>query len=179
MKQNNSRYAQAISKIINKLKSSSGFQREKYISKVKKQFKLDENEKWVVTKLRMILFRMEMDFELFQIQKPTKTRRLMLKEIKSPKETILIKAVGMKESKGRLMDKQVAKKKTNNQEGKRENTKDMKTTKQKVRKSRLTLEEKQLNKLRSIVHYEEEKIFWPSKHDFLHLLQLVPAVSVV
>ena len=46
-----------------------------------------------MTKLRVILFRMEIELELFQIPKPTKASPLMLKEIKSPKETVLKKAI--------------------------------------------------------------------------------------
>ena len=44
----------AIINIIKRLKTSSGLKREKYLSMVRKEFKLSINEKWVVTKLRMM-----------------------------------------------------------------------------------------------------------------------------
>ena len=58
----------AIINIIRKLKTSTGSKREKYMSMVRTEFNLEKNEKWVLTKLRMILVRLDAGIELLQIR---------------------------------------------------------------------------------------------------------------
>ena len=148
MKQQNSRNVQAIANIIKKLKSSSGSKRDKYISKVKKQFKFDDNEKWVVTKLRMLLFRQEVDLDLLQIQKSRKSSPKKQKSYvtKSPKDSILMEAQRLKERKEYILVGKVAR--NNNNEKGRNKVSHTRTKQEKVRRKRQTLEEKQLTKLR-------------------------------
>ena len=175
MGQQNYRYIQAVSTIIKKLKSSSGLKREKYISETKKLFKLDKNEKWVVTKLRMILVRLQANMELLQIEK---------KKRSSPKKRY---AVGQKQSlttvilktqeTGEL--KEIFKgNKGNKQQNCLKNH--SKPKQQKTRKPRKSLEEQQLSKLRSVRLEEESnaidaRILNP-KMDFLQSFDLIPNV---
>ena len=62
------RLTKAIINIIKKLKTSTGSKREKYIKMVCNEFNLDKNERWVITKLRMMIVRLDADFELLQIR---------------------------------------------------------------------------------------------------------------
>ena len=75
----------AIINIIRKLKTSTGLKREKYMNMVRKEFNLEKNEKWVITKLRMMLVRLDAGLELLQIRtsdsQRTKRRRTVVKDI--------------------------------------------------------------------------------------------------
>ena len=68
MKSENFRNINSVSAAIRKLQAASPDKKATYCEEVKKQFNLDSNEKWVISKLRMILFRMDAKFEKFQIQ---------------------------------------------------------------------------------------------------------------
>merc|ERR1712129_405802 len=74
----------AIINIIRKLKTSTGLKREKYMSMVRTEFNLEKNEKWVITKLRMMLVRLDAGLELLQIRKSesprTKKRQSIAKD---------------------------------------------------------------------------------------------------
>jgi hypothetical protein len=52
--ENKEKLTKAVINIIKKLKISTGSKREKYINIVRNEFNLANNEKWVITKLRMI-----------------------------------------------------------------------------------------------------------------------------
>ena len=67
--QNKEKLTNAIINIIKKLKISSGAKREKYMNMVRNEFNLGKNEKWVITKLRMMLVRLDVGLELLQIKK--------------------------------------------------------------------------------------------------------------
>merc|ERR1712129_215153 len=75
----------AIINIIRKLKTSTGSKREKYMNMVRTEFNLEKNEKWVLTKLRMMLVRLDAGLELLQITKTDKTgtkdRQFVVKEV--------------------------------------------------------------------------------------------------
>ena len=176
-----SRYIQAVSNVIKHLKSSSGSKREKFISKVKKQFKFDDTEKWVVTKLRMILFRMEADFNLLQINSGNDKKKKQKKkcEPKSQKETILMKAQRLKEKKDGIINEKLKIMQRNKEN---QNTKlQTKESKQlKTRKPRQRLEDKQLAKLWSLefddVNSKSASLFCRSKLEFMKSLHLMPNV---
>merc|ERR1712129_573759 len=75
----------AIINIIRKLKTSTGLKREKKMNIVRKKFNLEKNEKWVLTKLRMMLVRLDAGLELLQIRtsdsQRTKRRQSVVKDI--------------------------------------------------------------------------------------------------
>ena len=77
--ENKSRFTKAVMNIIQKLRTTTGSKREKYMSKVRKEFKLEKNEKWVITKLRMMLVRLDASMEQLQIRKSANSK---LKKIK-------------------------------------------------------------------------------------------------
>ena len=85
--ENKEKLTKAIINIIKKLKISSGAKREKYLNMVRNEFNLGKNEKWVITKLRMMLVRLDAGLELLQIRKSestkTKKRPDVVKEITS------------------------------------------------------------------------------------------------
>ena len=183
-----SRYIQAIVNIIKKLKSSSGSQREKFISKVKKQFNFDDKEKWVVTKLRMILFRLEVDVQLLQIKSRKGCEAINKKQCQPniQKETILMKAQRLKEKKDNILagkDRKVQKSKTNGST----KVSPQRTSSAKIRKPRQSLEDKQLAKLRSVQLATEKSepgitrqdIFHTSKLEFMRSFNLVPTVVYI
>ena len=89
MKSVNFRNINSVSAAIRKLKTASPDKKATFCEEVKKRFNLDPNEKWVISKLRMILYRMNAKFEKFQIQnskmsaasdikKVSKTKRIKL-----------------------------------------------------------------------------------------------------
>ena len=55
-------------KIIKKLKVYRGLDRERFLSKVCKDFKMDNEEKFVITKLRMMLLRLDAGADHLQIK---------------------------------------------------------------------------------------------------------------
>ena len=154
---NKEKLSKAIFNIIKKLKITTGLKREKYMNMVRNEFNLGNNEKWVITKLRMMLVCLDAGLELLQIRKSqsakTKKREDVAKEIicevsstkleraKSVKGTNLA-ALKLNQSMSSL--KQGVRVKTSKQ---------IKTAK----KARKSLECKQLEKLRNLkfeVHEE-------------------------
>ena len=83
--ENKEKITKAIIKIIKKLKISSGVKREKYMNMVCNEFDLGKNEKYVITKLRMMLVRLDAGLELLHIRKSdsnkTKERKYVSKDI--------------------------------------------------------------------------------------------------
>ena len=164
------KYVNAVVNIIKKLQSSSGSQRKMFMSKVKKQFNLDDKERWVITKLRMILFRMKVDVEVLQIK--TKEDRKVTKPHKSmsQKETILMKAHRLKEKKDEMFSVNV-----------RTKSRSSKNISEKTRKHRQRLEDKQLAKLRSLQFDDDQymtedttkDMFHSSKLEFMRSLSLI------
>ena len=178
MAQQKYRCIQAVSNIIKKLKSSSGLKKEKYISETKKLFKLDENEKWVVTKLRMILVRLQANMEFLQIEKkkrssPKKQYAVIQKQILT---TVILKTEERRRSKVIFAGNKGAKQQNclKNQS---------KPKQQKSRMTRKSLEEKQLSKLRSVRLEEEtnstDARILNSKMDFLQSFNLIPNVVYI
>ena len=181
MKTKESRGIKAIVNIIKKLQSSSGSKREGFISTVKKQFNLDVQERWVLTKLRMILFRMEADVDILQIRSKTQSKNVKLTS--SQTETILMKAQRLKAKKNELLTGNVRKMhKSNGRKGAKENA--PKNISEKTKKNRQRLVDKQLAKLRSVEYdndnskprYTSKDRFHSSKLEFMMSLKLVPNV---
>ena len=180
MKTKESRGIKAIVNIIKKLQSSSGTKREGFISKVKKQFNLDDQERSVITKLRMILFRMEADIDILQICSKTQSKNVKLKS--SQTETILMKAQRLKAKKKELLAGNVRKMhKINDRKGATDAPHNISEN---TRKPRQRLEEKQLAKLRT-VEYDDDNSkpsctrkdgFHSSKLEFMRSLNLVPNI---
>ena len=87
LSENKEKLTKAIINIIKKLKISTGAKREKYMNMVRNEFNLGKNEKWVITKLRMMLVLLDAGLELLQIRKSettkTKKRQPVTKEITS------------------------------------------------------------------------------------------------
>ena len=182
-KTDKSKYVNAIVNIIKKLQSSSGSQRKMFMSKVKKQFNLDDKERWVITKLRMILFRMKVGVELLQIK--SKEERKVTKPHKSmsQKETILMKAQRLKEKNDKILSGNV---RTIQKSNEKTGTKSRfpKNFSEETRKPRQRLEDKQLAKLRTVqfdddqymTEYKRKNMFNSSKLEFMRSLNLVPTV---
>ena len=175
MLQQKYRCIQAVSNIIKKLKSSSGLKREKYISETKKLFKLDENEKWVVTKLRMILVRLQANMELLQIEK--KKRSSPKKRYAVVQKQSLTTVIVKTQETGELKEIFKGNKGTKQQNCLKNQSR---LKQQKARKPRKSLEEKQLSKLRSVRLEEESNItdarILNNKMDFLQSFNLMPNV---
>ena len=145
--------AREISNTIKKMKSTS-WQKQEYLSKVKLHFKIEEAEKWIVTKLRMMLFKEGANLDLFQLQLPANPKLEMQKkeESNNQKDRVLKKTSRI----NRSLDVLVSSKKG-------------------MRKPRLSPEEKQLMKLRSqpLPQVMETPIFQISKEEFLSDFNLV------
>ena len=154
MKQTNMRLAQEISNSLKKIKSGSSLQKKDSLAKLKLHFKIEEDEKWVATKLRMMLFKEGANLELFQLQLSEKTKpdREEKEEKNIQKDTSLKKTSRV----NRCFDVPAA-------------------SKQGMRKPRLSPEEKQLMKLRSqpLPQVMETPIFQISKEEFLGDFNLV------
>ena len=124
----------AIINIIRKLKTSTGLNREKYMSMVRTEFNLEKNEKWVITKLRMMLVRLDAGVELLQIRTSESPRSKKRQSI--AKDTSCSPILNQKDSSKKMqrvvMQIQV------------------------TQKSRKSLEYRQLEKLRK-TNFEQEK----------------------
>ena len=59
-----------ISENIKKIQKSSGEEKKALILKAKKKFQIEINEKWVITKLRLLLVSYKADLKFFQINPP-------------------------------------------------------------------------------------------------------------
>ena len=77
MMENKQKFVKAVMNIIQKLKMASGLKKEKYLCRVRKEFNLAKDEKWVITKLRMMLVRLDVGMELLQIRKSQNIKKEM------------------------------------------------------------------------------------------------------
>ena len=148
----------AIINIIRKLKTSTGSKREKYLNMVRTEFNLDKNEKWVLTKLRMMLVRLNAGIELLQIRASdihrAKRRQSVIKDISCG--SILTKDVRTRPAGRKVMT-----------------SKQIKVT----RAPRKSLESRQLEKLRKTKFEQEKTLSNPeSKVAFLRYFNLHPQV---
>ena len=157
------KFALAVSSIIKKIQSSEGAQKAKYLQKVKKQFQISDEERWVVTKLRMILVRLGMEVDLLQLKKSEKKNGNKSRTSASGRETINLK----------------------NKHPEKVNRKEQKSVKNvnpflggaKEQKKRLSVEEKQLVRLRMNIFHDEDRSSKPiTKTAFLEDFGLVPKV---
>ena len=153
MKEIKMRFANKVSQTIRKIKSSSGLQKKNYLAKVKQDFEIKDNEKCVLTKLRMILFKLGVNLDLFQLHEKSESNserrghkhRYDQNDMANPR---------MKNSRERCLDAtQVARKLVK-------------------RNPRMTMEEKQLIKLRSLANVMESPIFQTTKEEFLGVFNL-------
>ena len=148
------RLANEISNTLKKMKSGSSLQKKDYLAKVRLHFKIEEDENWVATKLRMMLFKEGANLELFQLHLPAKSmpERKQNEERNNQKDTAL-----KKPSRKNISPNVPA------------------ARKQGIKKPRLSLEDKQLIKLRA-VHLPqamENPTFQVSKEEFLGGFNLV------
>ena len=154
----------AIINIIRKLKTSTGSKREKYRNMVRTEFNLEKNEKWVLTKLRMMLVRLDAGLELLQITKSDKTRtkdrQFAVKEVScGPLTTTESRVRSAKDTNVALQ------------------TKEQSRICLKSRKSRKSLESRQLEKLRNKKFDQEEALInTDNKVAFLSMMNLCHAV---
>ena len=152
MKNTNMRFVLDISNTIKKIRSRSSLQRIDYLATVKRQFEIEENEKWVVTKLRMILFKQGANLNLFQLGQPQPAKS------------------NMQEKAGRNNQKDIIVKKT----ARINSCLEIPASREKSkRKPRLSLEEKQFIKLRSQPKNTEIPKLLTAKDDFLGVFNLV------
>merc|ERR1712129_427780 len=164
----------AIINIIRKLKTSTGLKREKYMNMVRTEFNLEKNEKWVITKLRMMLVRLGAGLELLQIttsdkNKPKK-RQFVGKETPHGPFTTKESRIGTGEDTNVALQTR--------EQSKIEVVKPSKQTKPSIRKSRKSLESRQLEKLRNKRFSQEEAVMISedNKVAFLSMMNLCPAV---
>ena len=189
-KQKSPQYANALSKIIKTLRNSSGQTQKICLQKARKQFCLSDDEKYVVTKLRLILVRLGADIDKLQIRKTgrngvqAKTKFVAPTSVKErrtainvEKETVMMRAQRIRAIKDSYFSTT-----TNNNESKKstQNFKKVCTQETKIKKRRQSLEERQLAKLRSKTFKDDEvttnasRLFHSSKLEFLCALNLVP-----
>ena len=174
---NKLRFTKAVMNIIQKLNTTAGLKREKYLSQVRVEFNLAKDEKWVITKLRMMLVKLGVGIELLQIRKSAsykiKKSESGIKEhpivniLSKTKNAIRIKCqdnIMQNSMKKHVTEKQGASKK-----------------KIKSRKQRINLESRQLEKLRKIDFVLDDqannKPF--NKVAFLKTLNLEPQVIYI
>ena len=119
-----------ISELIKRLKVATGAERNEIICNIRQKFQMRKDEKWVVTKLRMILFQMRADFQYFEI-------------------------AGEKRNKNGEANKTGSKKQCSRRSYQIPKTRKPKVVQQKSK--RLTLAEKQMNKLRLISLPEDKE----------------------
>ena len=147
--------------IIKKLKDCRGLERKRFLSKISKDFKMDKEEKFVITKLRMMLIRLDTGVEHLQIKGHDENEDL----IKNHKTKSVI---DNKEDSSNLGDKTLQKVK---EECKPLHKRQAKT------KPRKNLESKQLEKLRNnLFTTEKENSIPKNKEDFLRNFDLHPQI---
>merc|ERR1712129_316906 len=148
----------AIINIIRKLKTSTGSKREKYMNMVRTEFNLEKNEKWVLTKLRMMLVRLDAGIEFLQIRTSETPRAKKRQSIAKDISCCLI--LTQKTSSKKIQREDMS-------------SKQIKVT----RKSKKSLEYRQMEKLRK-TNFEQEKTLnnSESKVAFLRTFNLHPQV---
>ena len=159
------KFALAVISIIKKIQSSEGAEKAKFLQKVKNQFQISEDERWVVTKLRMILVRLGVNVELLQLRTSEKKNWNKSKTAAN-----------------------VSRKETTNLTNKHSdnvNEKEKKSVRNvnsilgdsKKQRKRLSVEEKQLTRIRTNIFDEIERSSKPiTKTAFLEVFGLVPKV---
>merc|ERR1712129_214277 len=169
----------AIVNIIGKLKTSTGLKREKYMNMVRTEFNLEKTEKWVLTKLRLMLVRLDVGLELLGIRTSdnniTKKRQFVAKETSQCRFTSKESRVRtMKDTNVAFQTREQSKMGPKSSKAVVETSKQTKTAK---RKSRKSLECRQLEKLRTKTFRQEEPfINTNNKVGFLSMMNLCPAV---
>jgi hypothetical protein len=176
--QNKEKLTKAIINIIIKLKISSGTKREKYMNMVRNEFHLEKNEKWVITKLRMMLVRLDAGLELLQIRKSestkTKKRQYVSKEVVCGFSSTNLQR--SKSGKGTNLDVLKPEQSISSlEQGIKIKTSKQKKTAKKARKS---LEFRQSEKLKNLKFEDhEESLYNPeNKAAFLRAFNLEPQV---
>ena len=125
-----------ISEYIKKIQKSTGEEKKSLILKAKKKFQIEKNEKWVITKLRLLLVGYEAEISFFGINPPESRIE------KDSKQSMVSQCFVSSKRKMKCLKKE--KHISKSVQG------------QKV-KPRLTLTEKQLYKLRNATFKESEK----------------------
>ena len=166
--ENKGKIIKAVQNIIKKLQTATGLKKEKYMSLVRKEFNLGKNEKWVITKLRMILVRLDAGLGHLQIRQSENPR-------KEKSQSVLREAIKRKSNaKNRTsQDKYTATESPSNyfrnniKETARKHTKSSKN-------QRKSLESRQLEKLRNTKFADDENTFNSSgnKAVFLSIFKL-------
>ena len=153
---------QVISEIIKRIKKSSGSERDEILKSVKEHFQMEQDEKWVVTKLRMILFRMNGCIETFQLNESKNQKK---RKNKSKRQS-------------RSLNSSPKSKRQYTRTEKTRSSSSPKPSKTQSKAKRLTLEEKQLNKLRQQTFPEMQKKtnFPTSKLAYLKAYGLEPTL---
>ena len=152
---NKSKFVKAVTNIIRKLKTISGAKKEKYLNIIRTEFNLAKDERWVITKLRMMLVQLDAGMELLEIRKSEKLKMKKTKKTSSDVSNLCSSL-----------------------------TKSIKTSKQtsnqtkKTKKPRKSLETRQLEKLRNMSFGEVEELDakYSNKQAFLMTLDLHPKV---
>ena len=178
----------ALNKMIKTVKNSSGQTRARFLQKARMQFGLRDEEKYVITKLRLILVRLGADIDKLQIRKTArkgpqaKAKAVTRKEASMvEKETVMEKAQRIRAMKDFNMNNM----KIKGSKSLSEFSKKAQTQETKTKKRRQSLEERQLAKLRSnkLEEFEfttnESGLFQTSKLEFLSSFGLVPNVVLL
>ena len=143
--------------IIQKLNTSSDSKREKYMRQVRKEFNLVKEEKWVITKLRMMIVRLDVNMELLQIRKSINSK---VGVKLSPKEKLQRKALKEMEHKCKVfVEEDYMTNGLPDLSWKQSVLVKLPATKQKKtnRKQRKTLKARQLEKLRNIDYVQDDQ----------------------
>lgn len=95
IKMQDTRHIQIISELIKRIKASSGEEKMALIQEISKQFQIDANEKWLVSRLRMMLLHLRAPMDSLVITetkkckegtKKPKGRRSLNKAVKKSKD---------------------------------------------------------------------------------------------
>ena len=141
-----------ISEYIKKIQKSSGEEKKALILKAKTKFQIERNEKWVITKLRLLLVGYKADLKFFEINPP----EIRITFDEERKQSVV---------NGRTF---VSKRKIKGPNKEKDTSKNVKGQ---IVKPRLTPTEKQLYKLRNATFNEPEKEKY-SKLEYLKYIGL-------
>ena len=147
-----------ISEYIKKIQANSGEEQKSLILKARKKFQIEKNEKWVITKLRLLLVGYKAPLKFFEI-KPPEIRITFDEERKQSVVNGRPSFVSKRKIKGPNKEKDTSK-----------------NVKGQTVKPKLTLTEKQLYKLRNATFNESDKeklnLFRHSKLEYLKYIGL-------
>ena len=173
------KFIKSLTSIIKKLKDCKDSKKEQYLKLVREKFHLKQDEKFVVTKLRMMLVQLNASFECFQIRKAEKQKNGKKKKQCQTKETKLANSRKGIKSKAEVKDKKLGKKNPREilekkllEKLTKSMKKDVEDKKLNIKKPRKTLEERQLEKLRNKTFHDEEIFLETSKIEFLKSVNL-------